>query len=49
MVNALTFTLVARAQQLGGRYAETVSDLDAEIQKLDATVAANLALIGVKE
>mgnify|MGYP003605710814 FL=1 len=49
VVNALTFTLVARAQQLGGRYAETVSDLDAEIQKLDATVAANLALIGVKE
>ena len=44
---SLTLDLVARIQQLGGRYADTVGDLDAEIEKLEAKVAAHLALMGV--
>lgn len=47
--NALTLDLVARIQQLGERYADTVGDLDAEIKKLEAKVAAHLALIGVAQ
>jgi type I restriction enzyme M protein len=47
-VNALTLALVARIQELGERYAETVNDLDAELDKLEAKVAGHLADMGVK-
>lgn len=47
-VNALTLNLVARIQQLGERYAETVDDLDTEIEKLEATVSAHLEAMGVE-
>ena len=47
-VEALTLDLVARIQQLGERYAATVDDLDTEIEKLEAKVAAHLAAMGVK-
>jgi type I restriction enzyme M protein len=47
-VNALTLDLVARIQQLGERYAETVSDLDAELEELEAKVARHLAAMGVE-
>lgn len=46
-VNALTLDLVARIQQLGERYAETVVDLDANMQKLEAKVTEHLAAMGV--
>lgn len=48
-VEALTLDLVARIQQLGERYAETVSDLDAELESLDAKVANHLAAMGVEQ
>jgi type I restriction enzyme M protein len=47
-VNALTLELVARIQELGERYAETIGDLDAELEKLEAKVAGHLAEMGVK-
>lgn len=47
-VEALTLNLVARIQQLGERYAETVDDLDAELDKLEAKVAGHLAAMGVR-
>ncbi|ORV08690.1 type I restriction endonuclease subunit M [Mycolicibacterium fallax] len=47
-VEALTLDLVARIQQLGGRYAETVDDLDAELERLEAKVAGHLAAMGAK-
>ena len=47
-VQALTLDLVARIQQLGERYAETVSDLDAELESLDAKVNGHLAAMGVE-
>jgi type I restriction enzyme M protein len=47
-VEALTLDLVARIQQLGERYAETVDDLDAELDKLEAKVAGHLAAMGVR-
>ncbi|XKK40080.1 hypothetical protein HFP72_04690 [Nocardiopsis sp. ARC36] len=46
-VNALTLDLVVRIQELGERYAETVSALDAEMQKLEAKVTRHLADMGV--
>lgn len=46
-VNALTLNLVARIQQLGERYAETVCDLGAELQNLEAKVSDHLASMGV--
>jgi type I restriction enzyme M protein len=46
-VNAVTLTLVARIQELGKRYAETVSDLDAELEKVETGVARHLAKMGV--
>lgn len=46
-VNALTLTLVARIQQLGDRYAETVGTLDAELQKLETKVTQHLADMGI--
>jgi type I restriction enzyme M protein len=47
-VNALTLELVARIQELGDRYAETVAGLDAELAELEAKVATHLATMGVK-
>jgi type I restriction enzyme M protein len=47
-LNALTLALVARIQELGERYAETVRDLDAELEKLEARVAGHLAEMGVE-
>jgi type I restriction enzyme M protein len=47
-VEALTLDLVARIQQLGERYAETVGDLDAELEKMEAKVAGHLAAMGVE-
>jgi type I restriction enzyme M protein len=46
-VEALTLGLVARIQQLGERYAATVHDIDAELNKLEAKVAAHLAAMGI--
>jgi type I restriction enzyme M protein len=46
-VNALTLDLVARIQQLGERYAETAGALDAELERLEATVDGHLATMGV--
>ncbi|WP_203566308.1 type I restriction-modification system subunit M [Aestuariimicrobium ganziense] len=45
--NALTLDLVARIQQLGDRYAETVGELDAVLEKLEARVGEHLAAMGV--
>ncbi|WP_235020120.1 type I restriction-modification system subunit M [Ruania rhizosphaerae] len=47
-VNALTLVLVARIHQLGERYADTVGDLDAELEKLDAKVVSHLVVMGVE-
>lgn len=41
-VSSLTLALVARIWELGGRYAETVMDLNAQIEALEAKVAAHL-------
>jgi type I restriction enzyme M protein len=46
-VNALTHALVARIQELGDRYAITLSELDDELKKLEAKVASHLAEMGV--
>jgi type I restriction enzyme M protein len=46
-VNALTNVLVARIQELGERYSDTVADLDAELADLEAKVATHLADMGV--
>ncbi|OMB86616.1 type I restriction-modification system subunit M [Mycolicibacterium conceptionense] len=46
-VEALTFDLVSRIQQLGERYASTVGDIDAELDRLEAKVAGHLADMGV--
>lgn len=48
VVDLLTLTLVNRIQELGERYAETVSALDAELERLKAKVATHLADMGVK-
>jgi type I restriction enzyme M protein len=47
-VSSLTLALVARIQELGDRYAETVRALDEELGQLDAKVAGHLAAMGVK-
>ncbi|MEY1672646.1 type I restriction-modification system subunit M [Gordonia sp. ABKF26] len=47
-VEALTLDLVARIQQLGERYATTVGDLDAELDRLEAMVASHLDAMGVR-
>lgn len=47
-VEALTLYLVVRIQQLGERYAQTVSDLDTELDKLDRKVTGHLTAMGVK-
>jgi len=46
-VEALTLDLVARIQQLGERYAETVARLDVELEALEAKVASHLTAMGV--
>jgi type I restriction enzyme M protein len=45
-VNSLTLALVERIQELGERYAETVGDLNNELEMLDAKVSHHLAMIG---
>lgn len=45
---ALTLDLVSRIQQLGERYAETVSDLDALIDALQAKVSGHLSDMGIE-
>ena len=47
-VNALTLALVARIQQLGERYAETLGNLDARLEMLEAQVGEHLARMGVE-
>jgi type I restriction enzyme M protein len=47
-VEALTFALVGRIHELGERYAETVSALDASLYALESKVAGHLAAIGVE-
>ncbi len=47
-VNGLTLELVARIKQLGERYAETIGDLDVELEQLESKVSAYLAEMGVK-
>ncbi|MGH3220483.1 MAG: type I restriction-modification system subunit M [Streptosporangiaceae bacterium] len=47
-VNALTYTLVTRIEQLGERYAETVGSLDAQLAKLEGKVESHLAAMGVR-
>lgn len=46
-VEALTLALVARVQQLGARYGETVAALDAELEGLEAKVRGHLTAMGV--
>ncbi len=46
-VTALSHVLVARIQTLGERYAETVGDLDADVQRLGSTVKKNLKAMGL--
>ncbi|MBD8104399.1 SAM-dependent DNA methyltransferase [Plantibacter sp. CFBP 8775] len=46
-VSNLTLKLVARVSAIGGRYAETVSELDAELEILEAGVAKHLAAMGL--
>ena len=48
VVTGLTHDLVARIQQLGERYAETLSDLDSEVAALGVKVVQHLAAMGVK-
>jgi type I restriction enzyme M protein len=47
-LNALTLALVSRIQQIGGRYDETLEDLEAEMTKLDSRVMSHLADMGIK-
>ena len=46
-VESLTLSLVARVDELGGRYSETVSMLDAELATLEGKVTDHLAAMGV--
>jgi type I restriction enzyme M protein len=48
VVNGLTLALVARIQQLGERYVETMGDLEAELAVLKAQVDVHLAAMGVE-
>lgn len=47
-VEALTLDLVARIQQLGERYAETVSDIGTALDALEKRVGSHLAAMGVE-
>lgn len=46
-VDSLVFELVGRVSTIGDRYTETVSDLDAELQSLEDTVANHLAAMEI--
>jgi type I restriction enzyme M protein len=46
-VEALTLALVGRIQELGQRYAETVSYLNTEVEELEAKVFEHFAAMGV--
>ena len=46
--NSLTLVLVARIQQLGERYAETVAAIDSELKEVEARVERHLADMGVE-
>ncbi|WP_174186471.1 type I restriction-modification system subunit M [Nocardia barduliensis] len=48
VLNALTLALVDRIQQLGERYADTVADLAAELESLEANLTNHLASMGVQ-
>ena len=45
-VNALTLALVERIQELGERYAQTVGDMDREVQMINPVVADHLREMG---
>lgn len=45
---ALTLDLVARIQELGGRYADTVKSLDTELMQLESRVVAHLVAMGIE-
>jgi len=45
---ALTLALVSRIHQLGERYAETVGDLDFELEKFEAKIVKHLEAMGVQ-
>lgn len=47
-VEALTFDLVGRIQQLGKRYEETVDALEGELYSLQSRVARHLEVMGVR-
>jgi type I restriction enzyme M protein len=47
VVTSLTIALVARIQELGDRYAETVSALDNALEKLESKITSHLANMGV--
>ncbi|MFE3990162.1 type I restriction-modification system subunit M [Streptomyces goshikiensis] len=46
-VNSVTRDLVARIQQLGGRYADTVDVIDASLKALESKVMKHLTAMGV--
>jgi type I restriction enzyme M protein len=46
-VNSLTHALVARTQELGGRYNQTVGELDAELRDLQEVNATHLKSMGI--
>jgi type I restriction enzyme M protein len=48
-IEALTLALVERIQELGDRYAVTVANLDAQVEKLESAVARHLADMGVEK
>ncbi|MDR6413467.1 type I restriction-modification system subunit M [Pseudarthrobacter sulfonivorans] len=47
-VDGLTLGLVARIQELGGRYAATTTDLDSMLSELEGRVSLHLAKMGIK-
>ena len=46
-VISLTLALVVRIQQLGGRYSETISQLDANLEELEGKVLGHLTKMGI--
>jgi type I restriction enzyme M protein len=46
-VQALTLALVARIRQLAERYGDTLANLDADLEQVEAKVATHLARMGV--
>lgn len=47
VIDDLTLTLVARVQELGDRYSETVADLDGTLERLETKVMQHLSAMGV--